>query len=50
MQANLVGVALATAPGKACYVPLHHKAGDGFDFGGAAGRSRRCRCATRSSC
>ena len=26
MQANLVGVSLATAPGKACYVPLTHKA------------------------
>ncbi len=38
MQANLVGVALATAPGKACYVPLGHKTGDGFDFAGAAGQ------------
>ena len=37
MQANLVGVALATAPGKACYIPTGHKAGDGFDFAGAAG-------------
>ena len=38
MQANLVGVALATAAGKACYVPLGHVTGDGFDFAGAAGR------------
>jgi len=34
MRANLVGVALATAPGKACYVPVGHKAGNGFDFAG----------------
>ncbi len=34
MQARLVGVSLALAPGKACYVPLNHKsAGDGL-FGG----------------
>ncbi len=34
MQAQLVGVSLALAPGKACYVPLNHKsAGDGL-FGG----------------
>jgi DNA polymerase-1 len=31
MQANLVGVALALAPGKACYIPLAHRA-DGLDF------------------
>ena len=37
MQANLVGVALATAPGKACYIPTGHKVGYGFDFAGAAG-------------
>ncbi len=37
MQANLVGVALALGPGRACYVPLGHRAGDGFDFGGNAG-------------
>ncbi len=36
MQANLVGVALALGPGRACYVPLGHRAGDGFDFGGTA--------------
>jgi DNA polymerase I len=34
MQANLVGVSLALAPGKACYVPLAHKGmGEGL-FGG----------------
>ena len=31
MRANLVGVCLATAPGKACYVPLGHGA-DGLDL------------------
>ena len=31
MQANIVGVSLATAPGKACYIPLAHQgAGDGL--------------------
>ncbi len=34
MQANLVGVSLSTAPGKACYVPLAHKATGGGLFGG----------------
>ncbi len=34
MQANIVGVSLATAPGKACYIPLGHQAaGEGL-FGG----------------
>ncbi len=34
MQADLVGFSFATEPGKACYVPLAHRAtGDGFDFG-----------------
>ncbi|MGH6854790.1 MAG: DNA polymerase I [Aestuariivirga sp.] len=36
MQAGLVGIALATAPGKACYIPLaHRKEGSGL-FGGEA--------------
>jgi DNA polymerase I len=34
MQANLVGVSLATEPGKACYIPLAHKASGGGLFGG----------------
>jgi DNA polymerase-1 len=34
MRANLVGVSLALAPGKACYVPLGHTAADGSLFGG----------------
>ncbi len=34
MQAELVGVSLAMVPGKACYVPLGHRAGDGLDFAG----------------
>ncbi|TCR68703.1 DNA polymerase I [Bosea sp. BK604] len=34
MQADLVGISLAVAPGKACYIPLQHRAGDGlFDSG-----------------
>ena len=33
MQADLAGFSLATEPGKACYVPVGHKAGDGLDFG-----------------
>jgi DNA polymerase I len=34
MQAQIAGFSLATAPGKACYVPLNHKSmGDGL-FGG----------------
>jgi len=32
MQARLVGVSMATAPGKACYVPLQHGAGEGLDL------------------
>jgi DNA polymerase I len=34
MQGELVGVALALAPGRAAYVPLGHRAGDGLDLGG----------------
>ncbi len=36
MQADLVGIALATAPGKACYIPIGHRKadGDGDLFGG----------------
>ncbi|MBD8891507.1 DNA polymerase I [Roseibium litorale] len=34
MQAVLVGVSLATAPGKACYVPLGHVDGEGDLLGG----------------
>lgn len=34
MQAELVGFSLAIAPGRACYVPLGHKTGEGlFDSG-----------------
>jgi DNA polymerase-1 len=36
MQAGLVGISLATAPGKACYVPLAHKAAGTGLFGGEA--------------
>ena len=40
MQADLVGLSLAVAPGKACYVPLQHRGGDGglFDEGLLAGQ------------
>jgi DNA polymerase I len=34
MRADLVGFSLAVAPGRACYVPLGHRIGGGFDFGG----------------
>jgi len=38
MQADLVGFSLATEPGRACYVPVGHKSGDGgLDFGDGAG-------------
>src|SRR5499427_943868 len=32
MQAEFVGFSFAVAPGRACYVPLGHRAGSGFDF------------------
>ena len=34
MQAELVGVSLAIAPGEACYIPLGHRAGSGDLFSG----------------
>ncbi len=34
MQADLVGISLATAPGKACYIPLSHVDGEGDLLGG----------------
>jgi len=34
MRADLVGVSLATAPGRACYIPLGHTGGDSDLFGG----------------
>jgi len=41
-QALLVGISMATAPGRACYIPLRHgKGGDdqgGLDFGAEEGR------------
>ena len=30
MQADLIGISLAVAPGKACYIPLQHRAGEIF--------------------
>ncbi|MGB0853585.1 MAG: DNA polymerase I [Pikeienuella sp.] len=38
MKAELVGVSLATKPGRACYIPLGHVTGDG-DLLGAAERA-----------
>jgi len=35
MRAELVGVSLALEPGKACYIPCGHHAGDGFAFEGS---------------
>lgn len=35
MRAELVGISLAVAPGRACYVPLAHTEGAGDLFGGA---------------
>src|SRR5262249_3830409 len=32
MQAEFVGFSFAVTPGRACYVPLGHRAGSGFDF------------------
>ncbi len=34
-EAELAGVALAVAPGQACYVPVAHGSGGGLDFGDA---------------
>ena len=34
MQARLVGFSLCIEPGRACYVPLQHGSGEGFDFAG----------------
>lgn len=35
--AGLVGISLATAPNRACYIPLAHRSGEGFDFGDGGG-------------
>ncbi|MGO9742470.1 MAG: DNA polymerase I, partial [Roseiarcus sp.] len=35
LQAELVGVSLAVAPGEACYIPIGHRHGDGDLFTGA---------------
>ncbi|NCQ23371.1 MAG: DNA polymerase I [Rhodobacteraceae bacterium CG17_big_fil_post_rev_8_21_14_2_50_63_15] len=35
MQADLVGISLATAPGEACYIPLTHKDGAADDLFGS---------------
>ncbi len=33
MQAALCGISLSTAPNIACYIPVGHRKGDGFDLG-----------------
>jgi DNA polymerase I len=38
MCAEFVGLAMAVAPGKACYVPLQHRAAEGLDFSGGKPR------------
>jgi DNA polymerase-1 len=38
MQCDLVGIALAIAPAKACYIPLAHRRSTGLDFGSEAVR------------
>jgi len=37
-RAELVGVSLSVEPGRACYIPLGHKAEEGLDFGDGAPR------------
>ncbi|MBC7181202.1 MAG: DNA polymerase I, partial [Roseovarius sp.] len=39
MQADLVGISLATAPGRACYIPLAHKDGAADDLFGSDKRA-----------
>jgi DNA polymerase I len=34
MQADLVGISLCVEMGKACYIPLGHRSGEGLDFSG----------------
>ena len=34
MRADLVGISLAVAPGRACYIPVAHRKFDGLDFAG----------------
>jgi DNA polymerase-1 len=36
MRAELVGISLATDPGRACYIPVGHRTGSGDLFGGSA--------------
>jgi DNA polymerase-1 len=36
LRARLIGVSLATAPGRACYIPLRHEASGDLSDGGAA--------------
>jgi len=40
MQADLVGISLATAPGQACYIPLAHKDGTADDLFGSDKRAK----------
>jgi len=47
MQAELVGVSLAVVPGKACYVPLGHRPGDGLDFAGETIEQIDCETAVK---
>ena len=33
MRADLAGISIAIAPGRACYIPVGHRKGDGLNFG-----------------
>ncbi len=35
MQAELAGISLSVEPGRACYIPVGHRAADGLDFAGS---------------
>ena len=39
-QAELVGISLCTAPGRACYIPLAHKNGEGDMFGAGVAKGQ----------
>ena len=55
LQADLVGVSLAVAPGEACYIPIGHRAGAADLFGGGglsparSTKGKRSRCSSRCS-
>jgi len=38
-HSGLVGISLAVGPNQACYIPLAHTSGEGFDFGDGGGQN-----------